>query len=142
MVQQPRLSAGVVVVRSDRGRWRFLMLRAYRYWDFPKGIVEEGEEPAEAAVRETAEETGIRELKFRWGSVHFTTEPYNQRRKIAQYFLAETDDDQVVLAVSPEMGRPEHDEYRWATLTDALQLARPRIKAVLLWAHGVMSKAA
>ncbi|NIR58308.1 MAG: NUDIX hydrolase, partial [Gammaproteobacteria bacterium] len=34
-----RLSAGVVVVRTDRDGPRYLLLRAYRYWDFPKGEV-------------------------------------------------------------------------------------------------------
>ena len=34
------LSAGVVVVRQTDSGWRFLMLRAYRNWDFPKGLVE------------------------------------------------------------------------------------------------------
>ena len=38
-----RLSAGVVVVRNVQGSWLFLMLRAYRNWDFPKGLVEPGE---------------------------------------------------------------------------------------------------
>jgi 8-oxo-dGTP pyrophosphatase MutT (NUDIX family) len=30
-----------------------------RYWGFPKGIVERGEEPLAAALREIAEETGL-----------------------------------------------------------------------------------
>ncbi|MDE2264139.1 MAG: NUDIX domain-containing protein, partial [Gammaproteobacteria bacterium] len=38
-----RLSAGVVVLRRGAAGWLFLMLRAYRNWDFPKGMVEPGE---------------------------------------------------------------------------------------------------
>ncbi len=55
--KSPALSAGVVVVRRENGRWRLLVLRAYRNWDFPKGTVEPDEAPLDAAVRETAEET-------------------------------------------------------------------------------------
>jgi 8-oxo-dGTP pyrophosphatase MutT (NUDIX family) len=36
----PRLSAGVVVVRQTADGWRFLLLRAFSHWDFPKGMVE------------------------------------------------------------------------------------------------------
>ena len=51
-----RLSAGVVVVRNVKGSWLFLMLRAYRNWDFPKGVVEAAEQPLAAAIREVQEE--------------------------------------------------------------------------------------
>ncbi|MFO7859140.1 MAG: NUDIX domain-containing protein, partial [Ectothiorhodospiraceae bacterium] len=53
------LSAGVVVVRREAQGWRCLLLRAYQYWDAPKGRVEAGETPLEAARREVREETGI-----------------------------------------------------------------------------------
>ena len=56
-VRVPRVSAGVVVVRRVGDDWRFLLLRAFNHWDFPKGMVEAGEQPIEAAVREVREET-------------------------------------------------------------------------------------
>src|SRR5262245_26457123 len=52
----PTLSAGVIVVRQADSGWLFLMLRAYRNWDFPKGLVESGEDPLAAARREVTEE--------------------------------------------------------------------------------------
>jgi bis(5'-nucleosidyl)-tetraphosphatase len=55
----PTLSAGVVVVRRAGDQWLFLMLRAYRNWDFPKGVVEPGEDPFVAAQREVTEETTL-----------------------------------------------------------------------------------
>src|SRR5919112_5835476 len=85
----PRLSAGVVVVRRDPAGWLFLMLRAYRNWDFPKGLVEQGEDPLAAARREVQEETLIEELHFDWGERYVETAPYN-RNKIARYYLART----------------------------------------------------
>ena len=53
------LSAGVIPVRETPEGYRFLLLRAYDYWDFPKGMVEPGETPEEAAVKETEEEAGV-----------------------------------------------------------------------------------
>ena len=54
-----RLSAGIIVVRHIDAKPNFLLLRAYEYWDFPKGIVEPGEQPLEAALREVEEETTL-----------------------------------------------------------------------------------
>ena len=64
----PRLSAGVVVARQTAEGWRFLLLRAFNHWDFPKGMVEEGEEPLAAAVREVHEESLIDDLEFTWAN--------------------------------------------------------------------------
>ena len=38
-------AAGAVVVRPAGREWRYLVLRAYRNWDFPKGLVEPDEAP-------------------------------------------------------------------------------------------------
>ena len=63
MAEQPaeKLSCGAVVVRKAGDGWLTVMLRAYRNWDFPKGICEEGETPLEASLREVGEETGLSE---------------------------------------------------------------------------------
>ena len=75
-----RLSAGVVVVRSTPPGWRFLLLRAFNHWDFPKGMVETGEEPLAAAIREVREETLIADLQFAWGEVYTETGPVQPRQ--------------------------------------------------------------
>ena len=62
------LSAGVAVARRDRvSDWLFLLLRVYRSWDFPKGMVERDEDPFAAAVREVREESTIADLEFPLG---------------------------------------------------------------------------
>lgn len=126
----PRLSAGVVVVRATGGEWRFLLLRAYRYWDFPKGEVGEGEEPREAALREVREETGLTDLLLRWGDDYVETPPYG-RGKVARYYLGESPRGEVTLGVSPELGRPEHHEHRWCGAQEARDLLNERLRAVL-----------
>lgn len=129
----PRLSAGVVVVRSSPAGWLFLLLRAYRNWDFPKGVVEPGEDPLAAARREVREETLIKDLQFTWGEEYCETAPYSNN-KVARYYLAETPTESVTLPVSPELGRPEHNEAQWVDLAGALSLSSPRIAPVVRWA--------
>src|SRR5437899_1478412 len=72
MVKRPQrkaereTSAGGVVFRrgpEDDGVPRFLLIRdSYKNWGFPKGHLEPGEPPAEAARSEVAEETGLGDL--------------------------------------------------------------------------------
>jgi 8-oxo-dGTP pyrophosphatase MutT (NUDIX family) len=56
-------AGGVVFRRGADGTVRFLLIRdSYRNWGLPKGHLERGEPPADAARREVAEETGLRDL--------------------------------------------------------------------------------
>jgi 8-oxo-dGTP pyrophosphatase MutT (NUDIX family) len=130
---QRRLSAGVVVVRRDTVGWLFLMLRAYRNWDFPKGMVETDEDPLAAARREVCEETLIEDLEFEWGEIYQETGPYGQR-KIARYYLAATRTERISLPVSSALGRPEHDEWRWFERGAALAVASARLQPIVNWA--------
>ncbi|EGV19036.1 bis(5'-nucleosyl)-tetraphosphatase [Thiocapsa marina] len=127
------LSAGVVPVRRIGSERRFLILRCYSYWDFPKGETEPGEDPLSAARREVAEETGLIDLDFRWGSSFVETPPYG-RGKVARYYLAETSRGDVALGINPQLGFPEHQEFRWATEAEARTLLNDRVGAVLDWA--------
>lgn len=128
------LSAGVVVVRRVDDDWRVLLLRAYKNWDCPKGMVEAGEEPSATARREVHEETGIETLDFRWGEGFIETPPYS-KNKVARYYVAAAASDAIKLPVNPGLGMPEHHEYRWLTFGEARKLVVPRIAAVLDWAR-------
>jgi len=132
-----KLSCGAVVVRKGTTGWRALMLRAYNHWDFPKGLREAGEEPLQAAIREIGEETGIDALDFEWGDRYFETGPYS-RGKIARYYIAKTDAEQVVMGISPETGRPEHHEWRWVSFDEAYDIGSPRVRLIVQWARQVI----
>jgi len=132
------LSAGAVVVRCFGETPRFLLLRVYRYWDFPKGEVEPGESSLEAAIREVREETGLTDLRFPWGPVYVETPPYG-RGKVARYYLARSDQGQVSLPIDPQLGRPEHHEFRWMAYVPARQVLNERLRRVLEWARGYMN---
>ncbi len=130
------LSAGVVLLRDTQGGRRFLLLRAYSYWDFPKGAVEPGETPLQAAIREVQEETGLQDLEFRWGEAYRETKPYN-RGKVARYYLASTRQEKIALTANPETGIQEHIEYRWVSHAQALKLITPRVRLILDWADAL-----
>ena len=66
-----RLPAAVVVVVLDRRRERVLLAWRHRWvpdlwsWELPGGLIEDGESPEVAALRELIEETGYRAMDLR-----------------------------------------------------------------------------
>ena len=136
-MSEHKLSCGVVVARQTDAGWVTLMLRAFHHWDFPKGIRERGEEPLQTAIREVAEETGLTDLSFDWGDRFFETGPYS-RGKTARYYLARTTQDEVVMGLSPETGKPEHHEWKWVSFDEAYDMASPRVRTVVQWARQVV----
>ncbi len=134
----PNRAAGAVVFRrSDRGI-RLLVLRAYKNWDFPKGLIEPGEDALAAARREVREETGLAELDYPFGDEFKETLPYSGN-KVARYYLAQTEAEKIELPVSPQLGRPEHHEYRWVSFEEAEDLLPPRLATVLEWARKTLT---
>lgn len=96
------------------GTYLVLRRRDGRYlggqWDIPGGSVEEGETPAEAAVRECMEETGLRAVVGSEMS-HYLNRDTAGRDLIfhtVTFRLVLIDDDARV-RLSPH----EHDEFRW-----------------------------
>ena len=96
MARDPREeeSAGGIVFRLERGKPRYLLIRdSYRNWGFPKGHLEPGEEPATAAIREVAEETGLRALLLR-GLIDTIDWDFRFRgqaiHKVCHFFLMES----------------------------------------------------
>jgi bis(5'-nucleosidyl)-tetraphosphatase len=98
-----RLSSGVVVVSLVQRKLKYLLLRAYRNWDFPKGLVEAGEEPIDAALREVREETTLDDLSFDWGLEFMETGPYN-KGNISRYYIARSKRLEVSLPINPDLG--------------------------------------
>ena len=54
-----RLSCGVVIVNDDH-ELLLCHVTGQNHWDLPKGGIDTGESPLQAALRETREETGLR----------------------------------------------------------------------------------
>jgi 8-oxo-dGTP pyrophosphatase MutT (NUDIX family) len=134
MADLPIVTAGLVVCR----RGEYLLLRAYRNWDFPKGVVEPGESPRQAALREAREEVGLSETDLRLLSDEpYQTTPYRSQhagkpcRKQALFFAAELQGEPA-LSLSRE-----HHEAVWLAPGEAAKRLVPRLAAVLAWAMGL-----
>jgi bis(5'-nucleosidyl)-tetraphosphatase len=142
-------SCGAVIFRKNYTGTEYLLLRAYSNWDFPKGIFEfdEDENFLETAKREIEEETSLKHIAFvvRDGKKLFIeTEPYGKQRKIARYYLCYVsleNSQNVFLPISKELGRPEHDEFRWVNFDDAKELLKDRVRSVVEWADKIIKGA-
>lgn len=108
---QQEHSAGILVYRFDRGIPNILLLQyTAGHWDFPKGHLEYGETPEQAARRELVEETGIFEVKIDpdWRqSMHYTYTAHSRRiAKQVDFFLGETKTTDIQLS-------HEHQGFAW-----------------------------
>ena len=115
-------SAGVVLVRKMRGRWWFAAVRPQGKregtWALPKGLVDRGETPAETALREGFEETGVRgDLAPKLGDVRYVYTWDGERVfKIVSFFLSHARRGRIG-ALPAGMGI-EVAEARWLPLAD------------------------
>mgnify|MGYP002072101269 CR=1 FL=1 len=97
-------------------------VRRPNQWDFPGGHVDDGEQPAEAVIREIKEESGLeatmKRLVFAKTEVVIWEEDALHKHKTNatwQYFICFTKDKNVVVS-------HEHSEYRWVSLSEALEI--------------------
>jgi 8-oxo-dGTP pyrophosphatase MutT (NUDIX family) len=120
-------SAGAVLVRRINGRPMMAAIRPggkpEGTWALPKGNLDPGETPAETAVREVLEETGVHgRLIEKLGDVKYTYTRRDRTRvfKIVSFYL--------LLAERGRLGeiaddmRVEVAEARWLPLEDAPRL--------------------
>jgi 8-oxo-dGTP pyrophosphatase MutT (NUDIX family) len=118
-------SAGGVVVRRIRGHWYLAAIRPGGkpdVWALPKGLIGEGEAPAETALREVAEETGARgRLVEKLGDIRYVYTWEGERVfKVVSFFLVRYSKGRLG-DITPEFHH-EVGEARWLVLEDAPRL--------------------
>jgi dihydroneopterin triphosphate diphosphatase len=109
-----------VLIHVRRGE-EFLVLRRtdHEYWHAVAGGVEPGEEWAEAARRELREETGLEAQPTEIGSFEYVREDWESEpglRVAVRGFLADAPG-----GWEPALDH-EHDDYRWCSQGDAIDL--------------------
>jgi predicted NUDIX family NTP pyrophosphohydrolase len=137
----PPPSAGILMFRQREGAIEVLLIKPggpfwrnkdVGAWMIPKGMVEQGESPAEAALREFEEETGTKLT-----SVPFPLAKVRQAGgKWVEAFAVEGDLDPATVTSNefevewpPRSGRrqrfPEVAEAQWMNLTEAREKMLP-----------------
>jgi 8-oxo-dGTP diphosphatase len=118
-------SAGGVVLRRVRGEWRLAAIRPGGkddVWALPKGLVGRGESPADTALREVVEETGVEgRLVEKLGDVRYVYTWSGERVfKVVSFFLVRYVRGR--LGDIPDRFRHEVAETRWLPLDEAPKL--------------------
>src|SRR5207302_2770816 len=134
-------AGGVVVRRSPTGdAWEVCLIRVGRAWSLPKGSVDKGETPVQAALREISEETGLPLDRLRV-TAELPPAEYMYRRdgrligKIVHHYLVEAPSD---AALRPQLS--EVDEAEWVPLDQATtRVTYKDLKAALDEARRLLS---
>tara|TARA_Y100000022_G_scaffold199178_1_gene211057 strand:+ start:459 stop:881 length:423 start_codon:yes stop_codon:yes gene_type:complete len=129
------MGAGVVVLKKFKDEYKVLCLykenkKGIRKYDLTKGKIDKNESSFQAAVRETYEEAGVKNLKFEWGDVSF-------HRDSITMFIAVTDDNPLILK-NPESGIYEHDGCEWNSFDVSYILLPEFLKPFVTWAKKIV----
>lgn len=119
---------------EDNGEIRYLFLKHKpASWDFPKGLIEKGEKPEAAAMRECEEETGLKidlipgfkktirfffKVKYKY-QIQRGLKMGETVMKFVTYFVAESKTKDVKVSF-------EHEDYEWVTFDMAMSILKKR----------------
>lgn len=124
-------AAGGLVTHARRQEQLFIFRRGF--WDLPKGKLDEGEDRAEAALREVEEETGLRQLTL-GDALPTTYHTYRTRShrilKPTYWFHMSTEQDELVPETEEDIELAE-----WRSIQSVLEADGPiyeNLRALLL----------
>ena len=111
-------SCGAVIFYKTRQDTKILLVKNNngRYWSFPKGHIEDGENEHQTAIREIKEETGLDVTIFNGFREVSEYCPFGKIRKRVVFFLARAFTDNV------KIQEEEIDSYIWVDLQQARKM--------------------
>lgn len=111
-------SCGAIIFYKTKQNTKILLVKNNkgRYWSFPKGHVEYGENEQQTALREIKEETGLDVVIFDGFREISEYCPFGKIRKRVVFFLAQAFTDNV------KIQEEEIDSYIWVDLQQARKL--------------------
>jgi 8-oxo-dGTP pyrophosphatase MutT (NUDIX family) len=117
------VSAGGVLARPADADWEVCLVRARQHWGLPKGHVEAGESPRQAALREISEECGVAQTSLSIvaelpGSEYVYRRAGRLMFKLVHHFLVTTQGGVPLVPQATEI-----DEAVWLSIDDALARA-------------------
>jgi len=133
-------SVGGIIFYNDEGKILYLLLQAkYKtvYWEFPKGLIEEGENEIETLKREIKEETGLKNFRiieeFRKTIRYFYRKNNEIINKEVVYYLVESLDKTVTISY-------EHLNFKWYEYEEARKILRENMKEIIDLANEFIKK--
>lgn len=107
-----------------------------KFWQMPQGGIDAGEDPAAAAVRELAEETGMRSVRLVAESAHWYRYDLpdhlvgvawkgRYRGQKQKWFAARFEGDDSEVDISGIGHKAEFDAWRWADIDELADLIVP-----------------
>lgn len=116
------VSFGIIVFKKEKGKIYYLLLQHKKdYFNFPKGHQEEGETPLKTALRETLEETGLKDIRiikgFKAKNNYFFKKNKLGVFKTVIFFLGEAKEKEVKIS-------SEHIDYGWFSYKDSLSILK------------------
>jgi phosphohistidine phosphatase len=108
-------------IRKERVEVALITTSTGKRWIFPKGSVDDGERPREAAIREAEEEAGLRGVVARNPVGRYHRAKGNDRRRVDVY----------VMRVTRELDHWLEDKIRrrrWMRVADAAERLREELQ--------------
>jgi 8-oxo-dGTP pyrophosphatase MutT (NUDIX family) len=130
-----RISCGVIVVNDD-AELLLCHVTGQDHWDLPKGGLNQGETPLQAALRETREETGL--TLDAAGLLDLGQMPYRARKDLHLFAIRLQRIDPGLLSCESRFSDtatgvrlPEMDGFGWFPFSEIPRLCSPKLAAVL-----------
>ncbi|HCL99923.1 MAG: N utilization substance protein B-like protein [candidate division CPR2 bacterium GW2011_GWC1_41_48] len=117
-------ASGGLVYRKENDDIYFLLIKdRFEKWTVPKGRVEDDEDTEKAAIRETSEETGIKDLNIESKLGRFELHSKKDGEKVlkkVEVFLIRTNEENIDMA---KVVDPEVKDVRWFKAENAVHNA-------------------